>query len=330
VTDFYVASVFITFVTLVITSFNTQKWVVMVELSLVLGAAMMLSLNGDYINYSFYLFQMLLVLLGTSFFIRGRTQKLLVAVATAVLVSAGLIKDALHFDHLRGIEYTILLYAAYALMPLLFFSPVSGKKEELEKTICFQQTWVRILFFRWSLTQGVNISHYDLYNQYVVVFAAMALGVIFLAVIWRKKLFWTLAQQSILSLLVLSVCLGQIHVNSKVIFGWILLLALSSLLPKVTAEIMGNRTLFVKRLEYGAFGGGVFWSLLLIAHMGSSASVEGSMLWTFIIFLTGFFSWIREVPSPTGLSTSNSSNLLLLGVRAVVQIILGFIFIFPI
>jgi hypothetical protein len=252
-----------------------------------------------------------------------------VGLFVSAVVAAGLIEKSLGLNHVDEVRYLINLSAAYALLPLLFYSPVVAREESLEKIICVQQTWLRLLFLQWSLGEGVNISHYDLYQDYVLRFGWIALVVIAIAVIWRRRFMWTLVQQSVISLLVLSVSLDRLHTDPRLVGAWILLLGLSTLLPKSTDETVVNRTKFLKRLECGAFGGGVFWSFILIAHLSSAASVEGSMLWTFVVFLLGFFSWLRDVPSPAAGRRSATSDVFLLGARAVVQLALAVIFIFP-
>ncbi len=308
---------------------RVQRWVSTVALSLAVGGAFMFIFRAEYFEFSFYLFQMLLVLLGTAFFVRGRNQKLLLGLSTVGLVAAGLIKDSLHLDHLATVEYAIYLYAAYALLPLLFYSPVQKKEENLEKIMCFQQTWLRISFLYWSTLQGINISHYDLYRRFVFEFGWLALVVILFGVLLRRRLFWTLAQQSVLSLLVLSVALDKSKIDSNFIYAWVMLLALSVLLPKTPGELAPNGTKFLKRIEFGAFGGGVFWSLILVVHFGSTSSMEGSMLWTFIVFLVGLFSWMRQVPSPEAEQQARVSHLFLLGARVLVQILLVLVFMYP-
>ncbi len=81
--------------------------------------------------------------------------------------------------------------------------------------------------------------------------------------------------------------------------------------------------------EFGALGGGVFWSLILVIHMGATTSVEGSMLWTLLIFLTGFFSWMRDVPGPYSDGLSKTSDVFLLSARAFVQVALALMFLYP-
>lgn len=313
---------------LVFASWKPQKWVGMAATAIVVGAALVFELGAEYFDFALYLFQVLLILLGTAFFVRGRRQKLLVGLCVTGLVAAGLIKDSLQLDHLSNLNFTIYLFGAYALLPLLFFLPVKDKEENLEKTICLQQAWLRVLFFHWSLQQSVNISHYDLYSQFVFQFGGIALGVILLAVLLRRRFFWTLVQQTIVSLLVLSVGLDKALGNTEIIYVWILLLAMATLLPKNTAEAFGNKTRFLKRLEFGAFGGGVFWSLVFVVHAGAASSVEGSILWIFIIFLTGFFSWLRDIPAPLD-SKSAATDIYMLGARTVVQMLLAGVFVYP-
>jgi hypothetical protein len=326
--NFYSIATLVALLVLVVASWKSQKWVAMTATALLGGVAAVFELQGEYFDFAFYLFQFLLLLLGTAFFVKGRRQKLLVGFGSTVVVTAGLIRNSLQLDHLAGIEFEIYLFAAYALLPLLFYSPVKDKEENLEKTICLQQTWLRVLFFHWALVQGVNISHYDLYPRFVLEFGGIALAVILLAVLWRRRFFWTLVQQTVLSLLVLSVGLDRPNANTEIVYSWILLLALATLLPKNTGEASGNKTRFLKRLEFGAFGGGVFWSLVFVVHSGAVSSVEGSMLWIFIIFLAGFFSWLRDIPAPME-SKSATADLFMLGARAFVQVLLASIFIYP-
>ena len=326
--NFYSIATMVTLLVLVAASWKLQKWVAMTATALLAGVWVVFELRGEYFDFSLYLFQVLLLLLGTAFFVKGRPQKILVGAACTILVTLGLIRTSLQLEHLANSEFTIYLFAAYALLPLLFYSPVKDKEEHLEKMICLQQSWLRALFLYWALDQGVNISHYDLYARFVIEFGCIALVVILLAVIWRGRFFWTLAQQAIISLLVLSVGLDKPTANTELIFSWILLLALAPLLPKNVGGGTGNMTRFLKRLEFGAFGGGVFWSLVLVAHVGTASSVEGAMLWMFIIFLAGFFSWLREIPAPMD-SKSGTMDLVMLGARAAVQILLAGIFIYP-
>ena len=156
-------------------------------------------------------------------------------------------------------------------------------------------------------------------------FGAIAVFVIFLAVLWRKRFFWTLVQQSVISLMVLGVSLDQAGTNDQLVFAWILLLALSATLPKMS--VSSNMTRYLKRLEFGAFGGGVFWSLILVAHLGSKSSVEGSILWTCIVFVTSFFSWLRDFPASGQESMSSTLDVILIGTRGLVQAILALIFV---
>jgi hypothetical protein len=133
----------------------------------------------------------------------------------------------------------------------------------------------------------------------------------------------------VVSLLVLAVALDRSGTNSNLVFAWIFLLALSVLLPKAVSDKSTNTTKFVKRLEYGALGGGIFWSLVFVVHFGSTTSIEGSMLWTAIIFLVGLLSWMREVPNPSASDNINGSDLFNLGMRSSVQLLLTFIYIYP-
>src|SRR5262245_15592577 len=100
IVNFYSIATVVALLILFVASWKAQKWVGMTATALLVGVGAVFQLQGEYFDFSFYLFQILLLLLGTAFFVQGRSQKLLIGLATTVVVTAGLIRNSLQLDHL--------------------------------------------------------------------------------------------------------------------------------------------------------------------------------------------------------------------------------------
>lgn len=275
------------------------RWISRLSMLLVLFGAAIYRFGGEeYFYFSFYFIQVILLSVATGFFTKGRQQRLLMAMVLAILVCATIIRESLSLDFADSLEYMIMVAAAFSICPIFLYSAVSGQEESLEKLVALQQTWLRLGFFQWCINQSINIKHYDLFNKYIVIIGAVAFGAILLSLLFGRRVFWSLAVQGVLSLFIVTYELKMDPAINNVLFLWIVLLALSVMIPKRVFQKKENLFYILKRLEFGALGGGVSFAFVYLAHLSSQENVYGTLIWTAAAFIIGLFSWICFIPAP--------------------------------
>jgi len=275
-----------------------STWVSSLSFILTFLGAIVFKFGGEeYFYFSFYFVQVILLSLATGFFTKGRQQRLLMAIVLAVLVCSTIIRESLLLDFSDSLEYMIIVAAAFAISPIFLYSAVSGQEENIEKVVALQQTWLRLAFFQWCSNQSVNIKHYGLFDKYIIVIGFIALATILLSLLFSKRIFWSLATQSVFSLFIMTYELKMDVSTNSVLFLWIVLLGLCVLVPKRVTQRKANLFHILKRLEFGALGGGVSFAFIYLAHLSAQENLNGTLLWSALAFTVGLFSWICFIPA---------------------------------
>ncbi|MGE3973081.1 MAG: hypothetical protein AB7F59_00995 [Bdellovibrionales bacterium] len=282
--------------------------------------------DSAYLDFAFYLVQALMVIIATSFYTRGRVQKMIIAIVMAVLVTVSLLQPALGLNTLVQIEHRIYLSLAFSFLPMLLFAIVPQHNDSLEKVIVFQQTWLRVSFIFWTVAQSLNIYHYELFERFAYEFSFFSMAAILLSIFLKKYISWALVHQAIFTQCILVMALNTQGHKPEVLLLWVYLAAMTTLFPHIVPEKFKNLSGLIRRWEVGALGGGYFWSMLMAVYLASSQSTVGALLWTSVVFMVGIMAWIVYLPSAPESSSGVQIKTFALGSRASVQLLMSILF----
>jgi len=279
--------------------------------------------SENYIEITFAYISLGLLLLTFifSYLLQGRWQKVFLCGVVGLLLACGLEKEILLSSELNKIELLAYVFMTLGLLPVFYMNYINSRVHILDHAQGLQHLLLRLGFVVWAQQLGSNVIHYDLFQRFVLEFGIAALCVFVLYYILRKKIIWSHAQQTVLSLFVFSMSL---HSNDKLVGAlilWFLIIFVNQSIPKS----QGRLSEVIIRLELGATGG---WLQILglLFLLASEAGTVPSMVWIAVFTCMGLTSW--QVPLFNTLAISfKRNNKFWVGLRlALVALNIGVLF----